>query len=605
MNNFDDIPFEQNDTFSSEQNDSMNALPFDEIPTKEKVPTYVDDNNIIVLDERIKDIKPEEKSSEPVLDNNNILIIDPKIKDIAPKNAKISFKKPTIIIPVIAFIFVSILGMYLFVSNSHADTANLIRIEENDKYGYIDTEGTVITRAKYIYGTDYYKGHAIVKNENNLYGILNSKGVLEVPFGNYYYIGLFGNRYIASKQTKSGLKQALLDSSLEEKTSFKYDTISYSKNGIYLFTRDNTMGILNKEGKEIFTFNVDEIDNKNIDIEISPVSEDLPLDNRYAKIKLNDSYAIINLGTGDKVFGYTLENIEVLKNNVFYIKSESPEENNTYIVIDKNKVKLKTNKYLRVRVDDLDSNIAIAINDDSSLSYINLETKEEINNNENNTYKYGDGIVLEKTHDFTSDKDIYNIITYKGKIGSFDTYTPVTGEFFNKELNIKLYDNKYNYINTEGELVNNVAYDTTSEFNEDGYAIVSNNDTYGIINTNGKEVVKLSYYNISFLDDDIASLLSNTYKKKLFLYQDENEKYGIISSHGKTEVNAIYDEVEYITDKYPIIMVKYDGDELLYNLSINKELPIKIDTNDITIKDNYIIVGTAYYNYSGKLIYGD
>ena len=126
MNNFDDIPFEQNDTFSSEQNDSMNALPFDEIPTEEKVPTYVDDNNIIVLDERIKDIKPEEKSSEPVLDNNNILIIDPKIKDIAPKNAKISFKKPTIIIPVIAFIFVSILGMYLFISNSHADSVNLI-----------------------------------------------------------------------------------------------------------------------------------------------------------------------------------------------------------------------------------------------------------------------------------------------------------------------------------------------------------------------------------------------------------------------------------------------------------------------------------------------
>ena len=604
MNNFDDIPFEQNDTFSSEQNDSMDAIPFEEVPSEDKVPTMVDDNNIIVLDERIKDIKPEEKISEPTLDANNILIIDPKIKDIAPKNAKISFKKPTIIIPVIAFIFVSILGMYLFISNSRADSVNLIKIEENEKYGYIDTEGTVITRAKYIFGTDYYKGHAIVKNENNLYGVLNSKGVLEVPFGNYYYIGLFGNRYIASKQTKNGLKQALLDSGLEEITSFKYDTISYSKNGIYLFTRDNTMGILNKEGKEIFSFNVDEIDNKNIDIEISSVPDDVPLNNRYAKIKLNESYAIINLGTGDKIFGYTLDNIEVLKNNVFYVKSDSIEENNTYIVIDDNKIKLKTNKYLRVRVDDIDSNIAIAINNDSSISYINLDNKEEINTNENNTYDYGDGIVLEKTHDFSENKDIYNIISYKGKIGSFDTYVPVTNKFYNKKLNIKLYDNKYNYVNTEGDLVNNVAYDTTSEFNEDGYAIVSNNDTYGIINSNGKETVKLSFYNISFLDDDISSLLSKTYKKKLFLYQDENEKYGIINSNGQTELNAMYDDIDYITDKYPIIKVKYDGENLLYNLANNKELPIKIDTNDITIKENYIIVGTTYYNYSGKLIYG-
>jgi len=603
MNNFDELPFEQNDNFSSEQNNSVSDIPFNEIPAEEKVPTMVDDNNIIVLDERIKDIKPEEKSTEPTLDANNILILDPKIKDIAPKNTKISFKKPTIIIPVIAFIFVSILGMYLFVSNSRADTANLIKIEENDKYGYIDTEGTVITRAKYIYGTDYYKGHAIVKNDNNLYGVLNSKGVLEVPFGNYYYIGLFGNRYIASKQTKNGLKQALLNSGLDEVTSFKYDTISYAKNGIYLFTRDNTMGILNKEGKEIFSFSVDEIDNKNIDIEISPVPEDTPLNNRYARVKLNDSYAIINLGTGNKVYGYSLEDIEVLKNNVFYIKNESSSENNTYIVIDNNKIKLKTSKYLRVRVDDIDSNIAIAINNDSSISYINLTNQEEINENKNNNYSYGDGIILEKTHDFSSNKDIYNIITSKGKIGSFDTYIPVTNEFFNKELNVKLYDDKYNYVNTKGELINNVAYDTTSEFNDDGYAIVSNNNTYGIINSNGKEIVKLSYYNLLFLDEDISLLLNKNYNKKLFLYQNENEKYGLINSNGKTESNAIYDDIEYITDKYPIVKVNYGGDRLLYNLALNKELPIKIETNDITIKDNYIVIGTSYYNYSGKLIY--
>ncbi len=602
MNEFDELPFEQNDSFNSDKND-VETLPFEEIPAKETVPTMMDDNNIIVLDERVRDIKPETKDAEPTLDSNNILILDPKIKDIAPKNSKISFKKPTIIIPVIAFIFVSILGMYLFVSNSHADTVNLIKIEENDKYGYIDTEGTVITRAKYIAGTDYYKGHAIVKNENNLYGVLNSKGVLEVPFGNYYYIGLFGNRYIASKQTRNGLKQALLDGSLDEVTSFKYDTISYAKNGIYLFTRDNTMGILNKEGKEIFSFSVDEIDSKKIDIDISPVPEDTPLNNRYAKVKLNDSYAIINIGTGNKVYGYTLEDIEVLKNNVFYIKSESTNENNTYIVIDNDKIKLKTSKYLRVRVDDLDSNIAIAINDDSSISYINLNNAEEINDNKNNSYSYGDGIVLEKTHDFSTNKDVYNIITAKGTIGLFDTYTPVTGEFYNNKLNVKLYEEKYNYVNTKGDLINNVAYDTTSEFNKEGFAIVSNNNTYGIINSNGKETVKLSYYNLLFLDEDISSLLSEEYKKKLFIYQDENDKYGIINSNGKTEVNAIYDDIEYITDKYPIVKVKYGGEDLLFNLAINKELPIKITTRDITIKDNYIVVGTSYYNYSGKLIY--
>ena len=603
MNNFDDIPFEQNDNFSDASNNSMEVIPFEQIPAEEKVETLMDDNNIIVLDERIKNIKPEEKASEPTLDANNILILDPKIKDIAPKNSRISFKKPTIIIPVIAFIFVSILGMYLFVSNSKADTTDLIRIEENNKYGYIDTEGTIITRAKYVSGTDYYKGHAIVKNENNLYGVLNSKGVLEIPFGNYDYIGLFGTRYIASKRTKNGLKQALLDSSLDEITSFKYDTISYAKNNVYLFTRDETMGVLNKEGKEIFSFKVDEVDDKNINIEISPVSEDVSLDNRYAVIKLNDSSAIINWKTGKKIYGYDLNDIEVLSNNVFYIKSESINSNNTYIVIDNNKIKLKTTKYLRVRVDDFGSDIAIAINDNSSISYINLTNGEEINTNENNTYNYGDGVVLEKTHDFGSNKDIYNIISSKGTIGSFDTYIPVTSKFYNKKLNVKVSDNKYNYVDTKGNLVSNNAYDNTSEFNEDGYAIVANNDTYGVINSTGKEVIKLSFYNISFLDNDVERILSDNYDKKLFIYQDENQEYGIINSNGKIESDAIYDDIEYITDSYPIIKVKYDSDELLYNLATNRELPIKITTDDITIKDNYIIVGSSYYNYSGKLIY--
>lgn len=596
MNNFDDIPFEQNDNFSDDK----------KIPTikdnDEEIEILTDENNIIMIDERVRDIKKEEKNTEPTLDDNNIIIMDPKIKDISPKNSKISFRKPTIIIPVIAFIFVSILGMYLFVSNSHADTTNLIKVVENEKYGYIDADGTVITRAKYIYGSDYYKGHAIVRNENNLYGVLNSKGVLEIPFGNYYYIGLYGDRYIISKQTKEGLKQALLDGSLNNKTSFKYDTISYANDGIYLFTRGETMGVMNSEGKEIYSFKVDEIDNKNIDIDISSVTKDTSLNNRYAKVKVNDSSTIINVGTGKKVFKYTLDKIEVLDNNVFYIKSESKNLNNIYIVIGDDKVKLKTSKYMRVRVDDIDSNIAIGINDDTSISYINLNTQEEINEDKNNDYTYGDGIVLEKKYNFNLNDYKYNIITANGITGSFDRYTPVTGEFSNKKLIVQVSENKYNYINKKGKLINNASYDTTSDFNEYGYAIVSNNGLYGIIDSNGKEIVKLSYENIMFLDDDISKLL-NKKGIELFIYQDENKKYGIIDSKGKIQNKAMYEDIDYITDQYPIVEVKYGGEYLLYNLENNKELPIKTTSSNITIKDNYIIVDKSYYNYSGKLIY--
>ena len=571
MNDFDEIPFENLDQ-SEKAFDSFDDLPFD-------------DSSIV-----------------PQMTENNILIFDERIKDIPAKNIKVIFKRPSIIFPIIAFVFVSILGMYLFVVNGRADTMNLIKIEENRKFGYIDSEGTIVTRCKYTYGSDYYKGYAIVKNTNNLYGILNGKGVLEVPFGNYQYVGLFGGRYIVSKITGDGLKQALLDSKLEELTGFKYDSISYAKNGMYLFTRDETMGILNKEGKEIYTFKVDEVDDRNIDIEISDVTEDLPLGERYAKVKINDSSTIINLETGKEVYTYTLKNINVLDNNVFFIKGETDEDNSTYIVINDNQVKYKTSKYKRVRVDDYKSNIAICINSDSTIEYVNLLTQKVINDNPNNEYYYSEGVVLEKSHDFSSDKDIYNIISASKVLGTFKDYEPEDNKFYNDALSVKLYEGKFNYINLSGELINDKTYDKVDGFTNGGYAIVSTDNNYGVINLKGKEVIPLSYNYLEQLDDSIFELLKKE-KNELFLYKDENEKYGLINNKNKVKINSIYDKVEYITDKYPIVLTSYQNDELLVNLSTGKELPIKVLTNDIDIKDNYIKVDNEYYNYSGKLIY--
>lgn len=576
MNDFDDIPFASDSTSELPSQVTLNSS-FDDIPFNSNIVPEVTDNNILILDERIK--------------------------DIPARNTKVSFKKPTIIFPIIAFVFVSILGMYLFVNNSKAESVNLIKIENNKKIGYIDNEGTIITRPKYTYGSDYYKGYAVVKNSNNLYGVLNGKGVLEVPFGNYYYIGLFGNKYIASKITKNGLKQALLDYDLKELTSFKYDSISYAKNGMYLFTRDETMGIINKQGKEIYSFKVDEVDDKDIDIEISDVDEDVPLSDRYAKVKVNNSSTIINLETGKEVYSYTLKDINVLKNNVFYIISDSVDENSTYIVVKDGEVKYKTDKFKRLRIDDIKSDIIIGVNNDTSISYINMLTQKVINDNENNDYYYGDGIILEKSHDFNANKNIYNVISSKKVLGTFSDYEPVNNKYYNDMLNVRLYKDKYNYVDKEGNIINSNSYDKTSEFNKNGYAIVGNDNNYGILSKKGKEIIKLSYDNLDFIDDDLFKLLRDDYKKELFIYNDKNDNYGFINSRDKIEIEAIYDDVEYLTDDYPIVLASYSGDKLLVNLSTGKELPIKINSDNITVKSNYILVDDNYYNYSGKLIY--
>ena len=61
MNDFDNIPFEQNDSFSDEKNNVSNE-PVEILTIEEpKVETLMDENNIIVLDERVKNIPKEEK----------------------------------------------------------------------------------------------------------------------------------------------------------------------------------------------------------------------------------------------------------------------------------------------------------------------------------------------------------------------------------------------------------------------------------------------------------------------------------------------------------------------------------------------------------------
>ena len=526
MNDFDDIPFasesfEEMPFASSNTNSSFDDIPF---------------QNVV-----------------PQVTNNNVMLVDERIKDVPARNAKVSFKRTSIIFPIVAFIFVSVLGMYLFVNNSKADTANLIKIEEDNKIGYIDEEGTIVSRAKYTYGTDFYKGYAIVKNNNNLYGVIDGKGVVEVPFGNYYYIGMFGGRYIASKLTNDGLKQALLDSKLDELTSFKYDSISYSKNGMFLFKRDETMGIINKEGKEIYSFKVDEVDDRNIDIEISKVNDDLPLSEKYAMVKVNESSTIINLDSGKEVYSYTLKDINVLDNNVFYIKADNIEENSTYLVIRDGQVRLKTNKFKRMRIDDYDSDIAIGINDDSSISYVNLLTQKIMNENKNNDYYYGNGLIIEKSHDFGINKDIYNIVSSKKTEGSFKDYTPVNNTFYNKMLNVQLYEGKYNYVDEKGNIINSNSYDETTDFNNFGYAIVANDKNYGIVNKKGKEVAKLSYAYIDYVDDDIFKILRDNYNKELFVFKNNTNNYGFINSKDKIEIDSIYDDIKYITNDYPII----------------------------------------------------
>ena len=623
---------------SEEINNFFNpTLPNEELKNDEKV-NIVDNTNYVTNAEIDKDLSKEEKTGElnnNVFDNqvqenliNNITkdqeeqpgnifkpdleesILDGKKINNNDKNVKnvkniISKQKSELVVqkmskvfPVIAFAFVSILGIYIFLNNAKADNVNLIKIEEKAKTGYIDNSGEVIVKPKYLYGTDYYKGYAVVKNYNSLYGILDSKGKTKIAFGNIFTATLYGNRYVVSKFTSDGLKMGLLNENLDELTRFKYDNLTYSKSGVFIFTRDETMGIMNSDGKEIYTYKVDEVDDRNISIEISNLTEGNDSD-LYAKIKINSSSTIINTTTGKEVYKYTLDDINVLDNNVFYIKNSSGK--NKYFIIKNDKVVYESSDYKRIRVENLNSDIAIGIKEDASIDYINLIDKKVINNDESIKYTYSDGVILKEQYNFNAKKIMYTIYTPSKEFGTFSDLKPYDNKYVNGYLKIKTENNKYEFVNKKGNVITKKEYEELSDFNKNGYAIVSNDNLYGVIDSKGKEIIDEKYDEIIFLNDNLFKNVKKISKNELFIFK-ENNKYGIINSDGKVVIKANYDDFDTITTKYPIIEGTYNGEKFLINLNTLKELSIKV-SDKVEIYDNYIISSLNYYNYNGEQIY--
>lgn len=626
---------------SEEINNFFNpTLPNEELKNDEKV-NIVDNTNYVTNAEIDKDLSTEEKTDElnnNVFDNqgqenliNNITkdqeeqpgnifksdleesILngdkfnnndnnDKKFKNvkniISKQKSELIVQKMSKVFPVIAFAFVSILGIYIFLNNAKADNVNLIKIEEKAKTGYIDNSGEVIVKPKYLYGTDYYKGYAVVKNYNSLYGILDCKGKTKIAFGNIFTATLYGNRYVVSKFTSDGLKMGLLNENLDELTRFKYDNLTYSKSGVFIFTRDETMGIMNSDGKEIYTYKVDEVDDRNISIEISNLTEGNDSD-LYAKIKINSSSTIINTTTGKEVYKYTLDDINVLDNNVFYIKNNSGK--NKYFIIKNDKVVYESSDYKRIRVENLNSDIAIGIKEDASIDYINLIDKKVINNDESIKYTYSDGVILKEQYNFNAKKIMYTIYTPSKEFGTFSDLKPYDNKYVNGYLKIKTENDKYEFVNKKGNVITKKEYEELADFNKNGYAIVSNDNLYGVIDSKGKEIIDEKYDEIIFLNDNLFKNVKKISKNELFIFK-ENNKYGIINSDGKVVIKANYDDFDTITTKYPIIEGTYNGEKFLINLNTLKELSIKV-SDKVEIYDNYIISSLNYYNYNGEQIY--
>lgn len=215
---------------------------------------------------------------------------------------------------------------------------NLLKYKQDNKYGVIDLDGKIITKAIYdeIDGLSCKEGELLVKKDNK-YGVINNKGVelIKIKYdsisGDEYYTSDQGYKlsgYIIGEKTKDGYRygymnknqKLLLNTEYSEilrigdvkgedtdknifiiarkdgqcgliknkkvMIDFKYQDINYSGvENLFILTRGTKQGVYNSKGKKILT-------------------------TKYEELTINDEYIYTKIGKEEKYFNLRGEEID-------------------------------------------------------------------------------------------------------------------------------------------------------------------------------------------------------------------------------------------------------------------------------------------------------
>lgn len=590
------LDFENDIKVSNEIDEMLDFIDISEKESEEKKEAL---DNLLNTNSK-EESKVEIDASKEKLEDYTPSIKDFKIKSAKTKKIVRKSMLYVIILMLIGFeFFINKTGELLNDLRVYASDNQPIKIVQNDKYGYIDYTGERLVNPKYTYADDFIKGYAIVKNTSNLPLIIDKGGKEAVKSGIYFSLYRAGSDIIASKVTKNGLKYGILDENLKEKTPFIYDIISY-KGSVYSYVKENTVGLINKNGKQIYEYKLTDKDDKIIDVSPCNVTDESY--QRYGIVKINSSSQIVNLKDGKEVTHPTLNEITPEENNVFYEMTSNGTKR--YIYVQDNKVLLESESYTSLSIPSINTGILKAINTSYEYEYISTKTLEQIKKGlSSSDVFYGDDIFVYNDHNFRKNTNQIVLVKNGEIFKTINEKFTIYKEYKNGVAIVKYDDGTYGYLNSEGNLINDVHYVEANEFDSFGEAIAKTNEGYGVINSKGKVI-------ISFENDEIKSVSAKVKKLSLnnlnnvFYTVKNGSRYMLYNSKGKSINNVHYNDVVF-DDNYPLVKISTDEKDAILNTENKKEISLTSFNTEYKSYENYIIIKNEYYNYNGKLIYVD
>lgn len=471
-------------------------------------------------------------------------------------------KKKIFLIGIILILLLIVTGVSFYLINNskvykeddNPSVTNAIVMEDKEGlYTIYNLEGEQITDIKYEYVSDFYNKHAVVKNQNNEYGIINDKGKMSVNFGKYYYISEEKGLY---KVEDKDFKEFLIDSKgkvicdLEKK---EIDTF-YSIEMVVVKSYDK-INVFNHMGKTLLNLDY----NSNEEYSVYNEGE------RYATFFYNNTSYIIDLYKGkitNTIFSsvpYYVSSVNTLDGEKYVIASND-EKNKEYIYMNNSKEIFRTNTCTNLFFENHNPNLILAKSDGNR--YIVDENGNELLEIHQTDLEYIDSknyIIEEKfqTTNFYTDSKLLKTIE--------NTEPYITASIIQRIYilkNLGSTNNKtYSYYSVNGEKIINIDYKKASEFDKNNIACVSENGkTFYLINLKGQKIsneydsiehsVDFSNQNVYIakigdtnyvlnnLGKEILSTKGTIEKEDNYFFVKENGKYTYYTFDGKEFYNS-------------------------------------------------------------------
>ena len=413
---------------------------------------------------------------------------------------------------------------------------NLIKVKLDGKYGYTDCQGNMIIAAQFDDAHSFENGVAAVET-NGKWGLIDAEGTfIHTPDCDMIgYLSQDDNRQYNVRPACKDKKYALMDEKGEWIFEPKYESCSGVWDGYALVQSNGKYGYIDCDGN----------------MAIDPQFDDADV--------FRNGLAAVAVGTK---YGF----IDTNGNYVINPQFDKPEYFSLFSFDSKNNLAASKNK--KAGLVNAAGTVIIPFEYDY---VVNINSEDEI-------------IGYTAINNFKS-----TFFDVNGKQISNDYFDYASPFYLGDGLYVIKKDDKYGYMDMNGEIVIKPQYEFASRF-ENGMACVELNNEYGCIDKQGNTVIEYQFDKMKSFGEDFAAV-------------EIGGKWGYIDKSGKIKINPIYDDADSFSDG----IAKVTVNQKIGYIDKNGEYKIEPIYDDAdTFSDGIILSnsdGCATYNTKGEKLH--